>query len=287
MEDPIALTRRLGGIAHRQDLVRVCGRRAVDAAVADGRLLKPGRSWITLPDLADDVRAARTARGVLGGLSAALHHGWAVKAPPGAPEILVPATRGRLPAGHRRTKAAQERAKDGVLTPVATVIDCAVAHPFDVALCVADSALRSRRVTVDELARAALPLPPHLRRRVGRVLDAASPLAANPFESAARAIAIDVPGLNVVPQGDIDGIGHGDLVDARLRIVVECESHEFHSLPEAFRYDVRRYTRMVLADWIVIRVVWEDVMTKPELVRSTLVEAVALAERRLLSRPRA
>lgn len=108
-------------------------------------------------------------------------------------------------------------------------------------------------------------------------MQAACRPVANPFESVARAIALDVPGLHLVPQGNVDGVGHGDLVDHRLRIVIECASHEFHSLPEAFRYEVRRYTRMVLAGWIVIRVVWEDVMHKPGQVRATFEAAVALA----------
>jgi very-short-patch-repair endonuclease len=68
--------------------------------------------------------------------------------------------------------------------------------------------------------------------------------------------------------------------------VVECESHEFHSQPEAFRYDVRRYTRMVLAGWIVVRLVWEDVMHKPDAVHATLVDAVRLAEQHALCRTR-
>lgn len=199
----------------------------------------------------------------------------------------MPANRGRLATGHRRATLAADATEGAVLTPAATVVDCAVAHPFDEALCVADSALRSGRVTKQAITVAAMHLQPHLRRRVARIVEAASPRAANPFESTARAIALGVPGLAVVPQGDVDGIGHGDLVDRRLRIVIECESHEFHSLPEAFRYDVRRYTRMVLRDWIVIRLVWEDVMHKPDAVSVTLQSAVLLAEHRLMSRPQA
>lgn len=251
--DPVQIVTRLGGVVHRQDLVSLCGRRGVDAAVAEGRLHKPGRSWIRLPDQAEDVYAAR----------------------------------GRLGPGHRRRVLTAGSTRSGVLTPEATVVDCALAHEFDAALSVADSALRSRRVSRESLAREALPLPPHQRRRVAAVIEAASPDAANPFESVTRAIALGVPGLRVVPQGDVSGIGHGDLVDAGLGIVVECESHEFHSQPEAFRYDVRRYTRMVLAGWIVVRLVWEDVMHKPTAVHATLVDAVRLAEQHASCRRRA
>lgn len=282
--DPVDALTRLGGVVHRQDLLRVCGRGAVDRAVREGRLQQPHRSWLKLADQADDLYAARVARGVVGGLSAALHHNWAVKTPPREPEVIVPRNRGRLTAGQRRRAWEPGEVHGGILTPAATVVDCALAHPFDAALAVADSALRSRRVTARDVAAAALPLRPHQRRRVARVIEEATALAANPFESVTRAIALGVPGLHVVPQGQVDDIGHGDLVDHRLRLVIECESHEFHSLPEAFRYDVRRYTRMAVADWLVVRVVWEDVMHKPEQVRATLVDAVALAATRSRAR---
>lgn len=282
--DPVDVVTRLGGVVHRQDLIRLCGRSAVDRAVGEGRLHQPQRSWLKIADRTDDLYAARVARGVVGGLSAALHHNWAVKVPPREAEVIVPRNRGRLTAGQRRRALAPGAAHGGILTPAATVVDCALAHPFDAALAVADSALRSRSVTKREVAAAALSLPPQHRRRVAAVIEEASALAANPFESVTRAIAVGVSGLRVVPQGQVDGIGHGDLVDHRLRIVIECESHEFHSLPAAFRYDVRRYTRMAVADWLVVRVVWEDVMHKPDEVRATLAAAVALAKARTRAR---
>jgi hypothetical protein len=145
--DPVQIVTRFGGVVHRQDLISLCGRGPVDAAVAEGRLHKPGRSWIRLTDRAEDVYAARVARGVVGGLSAALHHNWAVKTPPRETEIIVPANRGQLGPGHRRRVLAAGSARDGVLTPEATVVDCALAHDVDAALSVADSALRSRRVS--------------------------------------------------------------------------------------------------------------------------------------------
>ena len=76
-------------------------------------------------------------------------------------------------------------------------------------------------------------------------------------------------------------IGHADLTDAALRIAVEAESFEFHAQPEAFRYDVRRYTAMTRAGWLVARFVWEDVMKQQEYVAAALADLVALrADRR-------
>lgn len=89
-----------------------------------------------------------------------------------------------------------------------TVIDCAARLPFDEALAVADSALRSGTVSRAELRAAAKKLSAHgMRRRVLRVVDLADQRAANPFEPVLRAIAMDVLGLELVPQHRIDRNG--------------------------------------------------------------------------------
>jgi hypothetical protein len=71
--------------------------------------------------------------------------------------------------------------------------------PFDEALTIADSALRDGvpPTTLARIAESARgPGSPQMRR----VAHAASALAANPFESGLRSIALDVPGFSVVPQ---------------------------------------------------------------------------------------
>jgi very-short-patch-repair endonuclease len=164
----------------------------------------------------------------------------------------------------------------GVTGPVRTVVDCARALPFDEALAVADSALRSGRVRRSELLAAAEASPRTGRARALRVVCAGSARAANPFESVLRAIALEVPGFDPVPQGKVAAVGHADVADPSLRIAVEAESFEFHAVPEAFRYDVRRYTAMVRAGWVVLRFVWEDVMERPDYVAAVLADLVAL-----------
>lgn len=99
--------------------------------------------------------------------------------------------------------------------------------------------------------------------------------AANPFESVVRAIALDVPGLRVTPQGKVGDLGWADLVDERRRLAIECDSWAFHSSREAFRRDVRRYTAMVCAGWTVVRFCWEDAMEHPDRVRDSLLAVVA------------
>lgn len=163
-----------------------------------------------------------------------------------------------------------------------TLIDCIRSLPFDEALVIADSALRHGDVTptrLVELAEGVRGTGAPQARRVARLADRR---AANVFESALRAIALDVPGLRVEPQLPITddyGTGYVDLGDAALRLAVEAESHEWHSTREGLRRDCRRYTRMVILGWRVLRFTWEDVMFHAEYVRRCLLEAVELANR--------
>jgi very-short-patch-repair endonuclease len=71
-----------------------------------------------------------------------------------------------------------------------------------------------------------------------------------------RGVAADVPGLHLVPKVTIGGedvIGTPDLVDVGHGIVVEAESWRYHGGRAEFDRDVRRYTAMARAGWIVLR----------------------------------
>lgn len=119
-----------------------------------------------------------------------------------------------------------------------------------------------------------------------RVASEASGLAANPFESVLRAIAMDVPGLSVKPQVQIGPGVRPDLVDDRLRIVLEADSFEWHGGRSALARDARRYNTLVVDGWLVLQFAWEDVMHDPRYVRAVLVAATALAEMLTKATPR-
>lgn len=272
-----ALT-EMGGVASYQELARRVSRHSITKACQAGEIIRLRRNVYVVAGLDDARAAAARVNGVVSHLSAALAHGWKVKSTPQQPMVTV------RPSAHPENTTGidvkyadwrRDEVINGVTSRVRTVIDCARTLPFDEALSVADSALRSGTVKREELLEAAKASPRTGRTRAVRVVREASPRAANPFESVMRAIAREVPGLVVVPQGEVGIIGHADLTDARLRIAIECDSYEFHSLPEAFRYDVRRYTAMVRLGWLVVRFVWEDVMRKPDYVRDVLADVVA------------
>jgi hypothetical protein len=270
---------RLGGVSNRAELSALIGRRGLEAALGRGEVRRAGRNLYVLPDVDAAVVAAHRVSGVVSHLSAALAWGWKVKTPPRAPVVTVP--RNRHPADRtsvdlRFADLLPHELCGGRTSRVRTAVDCARTLPFDEALAVVDSALRSGTVTRAELTADAAAGPRTGRRKALAVVEAASPFAANPFESVLRAIALGVPGLSPQPQGEVAGIGHADVTDGRLRLAIEAESFEFHALEEAFRYDVRRYTAMTRAGWLVARFVWEDVMHKPAYVRAVLVDLVAL-----------
>jgi very-short-patch-repair endonuclease len=226
-----------------------------------------------------DRRRAVELAGVSSHLSAAQHHGWPVKDIPDRPRVTVRRKR-RLDADTAATVhvayadlSAAETA-DGVTAHLRTVLDCARRLPFDEALAVADSALRAGDVSAEELIASAESARGPGARAVRQVAAHADARAANPFESVLRAIAIEV-GLDVVPQHPLVArkrTWHPDLVDVRRRLVIEADSHEFHTGREEHGRDCVRYTALSVAGWTVLRFTWEQVMLSASYVRDVLRE---------------
>ncbi|MGB0100391.1 MAG: DUF559 domain-containing protein [Nocardioides sp.] len=276
----------LGGVATRRVLVDATSRAAVDRALREGTVVRLSRDSYALPEVEASVGRAHALNGVLCLTSAALHHGWAVKHVPARPHISVPRSRKVTPARragvqlHRHDLGADD--VEGVATSKeTTLLHCLRGLPFDEALCVADSAARSGEQAM--LRRVARLAQGAGAARVRRVAHLARHEAANPFESCLRAIAVDLAGLDLVPQLTITSVTPAvrpDLVDRDLGVVVEADSFEWHGDRAALRRDARRYNLLVVDGWIVLRFSWEDVMFDPDYVRSVLVAVVALAHRR-------
>jgi very-short-patch-repair endonuclease len=147
---------------------------------------------------------------------------------------------------------------------------------------VADSALRHGDVSSKRLVELAACVRGPGARRARRVAACADGRAANPFESALRAIALDVKGLDVIPQVNVRTprlSARPDLVDTRRRIVLEADSPAWHSSRRALRRDCTRYNALVLDGWLVLRFTWEQVMFEPAYVRRCLEAAVRRTDR--------
>lgn len=276
---------RAGGIARRHELEKALGRGALEEAVRRGEVIRVSRGRYALPTADVARQAAHELTGTAILLSAAAHWGWRTKWQPRVPQVAVPLgrkvsveVRRRIDVRWRNVTSAA--AVDGWVTSrVRTVHDCCALLPFDEALCVVDSALREGRLTRDDLL-VLDGVPPRKRARVRRVIECGDRLADGPFESVLRAHALEVPGLSVRPQVRIDDqdgwVGRVDLADEHLRIVLEADSHEFHTEAELFNRDCIRYNRLVAADWLVLRFPWAHVMKGRDEIVRLLTRVVAL-----------
>lgn len=270
-----ALT-RLGGIGSTADVLALTSRKRLRRAVAARRVIHVSRGRYALPvaDQARDV-AARVG-GHLRLLSAAAHWGWETKWPARWPQVVA-ARKPDDPVDGELVCATLPRADlDGWATSrLRTVLDCAADLPFDEALAVADSALRHHDLTRDDLLDALRPdTPAHVRR----VLEHATDLAANPFESVLRAILVEA-GMSVVPQWatTIAGVTyHPDLADPFSALALEADSWAHHAGRAEHDADCRRYNALVTGGWTVLRFTWEQVMFSPHEVVATVRAALAL-----------
>jgi very-short-patch-repair endonuclease len=272
----------LGGIASRAQLIHATSRSEVDSALAAGDIVTLARGRYALPAADEAAAAAHRLTGIASHQSAALHWGWAVKTAPERPHVSLPKNRNlsleqrRGVEIHRAALAADDIS--GVFTSRdRTLVDCLRVHELGEGLAVADSALRDG-LSPSWLAALARDIKGPGGRQARRIADEARSEAANPFESALRAIALDVAGLRVRPQVAIRStafLGRPDLVDEHLRVVLEADSFEWHGDRAALRRDTKRYNSFVVNGWLVLRFAWEDVMFEPRYVTSVLDAVVA------------
>ena len=271
----VAALERLGGIAGARELMRLTSSRCLRQALRSGEIDQVGRGRFALPAASRARRAASGMSAVVCLRSAAAHHGWPMMQQPERPEVAVPRGRKVEPARRDGVRVvwmdlAADDLADGVTTPLRTVIDCARRLPFDEALAIADSALRSGMVTGQELG--TVRVGGAGASAVRRVLAHADGRAANPFESVLRAHAIEA-GLDVEPQVALDlgtGVVHPDLIDRSRRLVLEADSWTHHATRPAHKADCARYNLLVLRGWLVLRFTWEQVMGEPAYVRWVL-----------------
>lgn len=279
---------RLGGVGRAGSLLRLVSEKSLRKAVENGAITKDARGRYSLRSAGDAVQAANALAGTVSHLSAAHYWGWELKTAPVHPHVTVPRNRKVVPQRRRGTTVhwatvhEDDRRAPGVTAWMRTLTDCLSTCPFDEALAVADSALRQQAVTHPALVDAAARLRGPGSAAALRVAQLADGRAANPFESVLRAIAIEVGGYDLVPQVPITAPGfhaRPDLVDVDRGLVLEADSHTWHSSRDALRRDCRRYNSLVLLGWTVLRFTWEDVMLRPHLVIADL-ELFKHAQRR-------
>lgn len=275
MPDPVdvrRLVRRLGGSATAEQLLRRTTRHRLAAALAQGEVTRVAHGRYALPELPPSRLAAARAHGVLSHQTAAAEWGLALLEPPHQIHVTVPhGSRPRLDPDVRYhwSPLHPDERRDGLTDPARTVLDCATTLPFDQALAVADSALRDGLTDLTQLAAAAEQRRGPFRARRAAVLRAANGDAANPFESALRAIVVAAGLTGFVPQCPVAlprMTVHVDLGDPARQLALEADSYAHHGSRRDFHRDCRRYDELVAHGWAVLRFSWEQVRFEPDWV---------------------
>ncbi len=277
-----------GGTAPYRRVAAACGRPALRRAVASGSVVPLGRGRYGLPGLDTDLATALGHGACLSHLSAAVHRGWGVLHRPSALHLAVP--RGQkhpdLPGLRWSTTALDERERRaGTTSPVRTVVDCARTLPFASALAVADSALRSGDVGRAELCHVADRTRAPGIRKARRVVRLADERAANPFESALRAVVLQVGLTGFVPQLVVTGPGLFacvDLGDPDARVVLEADGYAVHGTRRAFAADLGRHDDLQAEGWVTRRFAFEHVLRRPRWVAH---QALVACAQRVVDRP--
>ena len=279
---------RLGGSASRAALLTLTSPKKLRWAVQRGEVVRLARGVYALTDASNERKAAAAIHGVLSHESAAAH--WLMKSisPPSSIHVTVP--RNSRPQPRKGTTVHYADLDDeDVTSPLRTVLDCAATLPFREGLAIADSACRLELVDQDQLLEAALRLRGPNRRRVLRVALHADGRAANPFESALRAIVIERGITGFQPQLLIPG-GYGagrsgsdkdkrvDLGDPERLAIFEADSFEHHGLRSALAADCRRYDELVSQGWQLLRFSYEQVMFEAEKTGQQMEEVCRLCE---------
>ncbi|MGX5695742.1 endonuclease domain-containing protein [Agromyces soli] len=235
--------RRLGGLATRTRL-RSLGHssRGIRSAIEDGRCVRLGRSWVSLPDADRAAMRAVALRGALGGESALRSYGIWVSHDTGLC-VATPRTASRLPAvGAGEYRVWRDRHESGrwrvdVLEALAQHLP-RIPDPGHAAATL-DSALNRRLLTPAGLDILMARMPRRIRR-LRRMLDHS---AQSGLETLLR-LAMVAEGWQVRTQVRIDGVGRVDLlVDGWL--VIEADGSSWHDDHESVDRDRERNAALV------------------------------------------
>ncbi len=267
--DPVRLVVERGGACQRSDVLNAgATRRALDAAITRGDLVRAGRSGLTRPGAPRALVAAVGHRAVLACLSALEFEQSPVLLVPDVPHLA--SSRHRTGPGrvwHRLPRSSAGALAVPLATAVAQVARC---RPAPEVLAAVDAVLRSGRLTREEVA---AELHAHEVGLLRWALRHADPRSESVLESALRAVLLTggVGGLEL--QAPLHGIGRVDLlVDGWL--VLEADGYRFHSGRSDYRTDRRRTVAATVAGYVTLRFSWEEIVLRPDevlhAVRATL-----------------
>ncbi|WP_417556362.1 DUF559 domain-containing protein [Microbacterium sp.] len=244
------------------------GRRAVDAAVARGLLVRPRRGWLAAQGTPRTFHDAARFGVVITCRTGAQHYGLWLHDASGPLHVAVPTTRTGHVGAHARVHWGAPlipRDPDALVDPIENVLAyIAECEPFEQALATWDSAFNKGLVEMAAMSR--LPLRPAARRVLAR---------ATPFSDAGletylrnRLRWLKVP-LRI--QTWIHGHRVDALIGARLVLQIDGKHHVGAQRTEDIRHDAE----LKLLGFHVIRVSYAQIMFDWPAVQDLIMRAVA------------
>jgi very-short-patch-repair endonuclease len=293
------------GVTTTAQLTQRVDRQTVSSWVRAGRLLRPHRGVVVLPERWGDwptraVAAELATGGVLHSVSALT--AWRL-APASFPiHVAVPANR-RAPASpglvvHRLRDLTSDRLGPHWVTPLPRSLCDAwgVAHAatgrrrdVEVARSAVITTLRDRRVRIVDLRREAARRPALPGRRdLLRLVD----LVEDGCQSE-----LEIWGVHEVLRGDDmprfvqqhpvrlpHAVVRLDAAFLEVRVAVELDGAAFHGSPEARERDTRRDVALAAAGWVVLRFSYRRLTREPEACRREILAVCRQREALLLRR---
>ena len=258
------------GVARTQELLRAgVTKYALAEAVAAGRVLRPSRGVIALPDADPLVVRCVATNSLLTCASAARQHGLWLLHEPDRIHVVRPDGRYRSNRAvvHRRTWVPPEHGSR-LASLADVVLHAAQCLPELEALVLVESAVQ-KGLSLDFL-RAQLAGPRNGRAR--QVLDLVDKGSESPIETLAREH-LRRAGLRVEPQVYVAGVGWMDTVVERC-VDVELDG-QTHEEPESRRSDYARDAAAQALGFATLRFGYADVVYRPDTVVSRVKDVVA------------
>jgi hypothetical protein len=257
---------------------------------------QPFYGILFIPDASDNVDRSRARgaslrfpTGVVGQRSAARFwelEGLPRRHPDEPVTVALPRTSGcRQPPGVELTWQALAPSDivnvDGILvtSPARTLQDLARTESREIAVCAAESAIRKKLLTPEDIA--ALPAPGDTSP-----WPFVEPLSQTAIETLIRLPLVDAGIGPLIPQYEVvtsSGITLAaiDLALPLYRIALEADGREGHDNDKAFVWDRRRDVLLAEDGWIVIRFSWQDAL-RPAYIVQTVMRAIERVRRQYL-----
>jgi len=248
-------------------------RGGIRRALASGNLVRLRRGTYATADTAEPCRRAASLHGRLACVSELARRGVFVRDRTTV-HVHLPRTASRTPPPgdavvHRDRIRRQVHPRSLSVDVWDALLHAVRCQDPRAAVATLDSALHHRLLRNDELDEFFAELPRRYRR-LRRLLDARCESGPETFVR----LMLRTLGCRYRPQAVIDGVGRVDfLVDGWL--IVECDSRAHHGDAVAQRSDRRRDLAAATRGFVVLRLLAEDIMWRPDVVLAALRGAVA------------